>query len=92
MQKKVQPTSNNEVLLNLDESQINLRPEQRQKRTNSDSLNLNYTTDLNDKNRETLLYKDVNRLQLENKSYSKTLDKKINYYYNRLKKFKDTSI
>lgn len=73
------PASKNQVLLDLtDEPSIfDKNKEQKEEKIDNDSLNLKYTKDLRKESHDTLLYKDVHRLQPENKSLSKTIDKNI---------------
>lgn len=78
VQKKEQPYSKNQVVLNLsDEPSIFEKNKQQETKPEEDSLQLVPQTDLRQKSHETLLYKDVNRLQPEKQSLSKTIDKNI---------------
>ena len=70
--KEAHPAFKNEIKLNLDESQINLKTEP--KKNNEDSINLKYSTDLKEKSNARLFdnQAEQNRMQ-----YSKTIDKKM---------------
>jgi hypothetical protein len=70
--KEVQPTSKNEIKLNLDGPQINLKSEPQKNK--EDSINLKYSTDLKEKSNTRLF---DNQAEKNRQQYSKTLDKKM---------------
>ena len=74
-----QPYSKNQVVLNTENEHSIFDRNRNVKKgyVEEDNLNLKYTKDLREESHNTLLYKDVNRLQPEKQSYSKTLDKTI---------------
>ena len=77
-EKKEQPYSKNQVLLNLDdEPSIFEKNKINNERIDEPAIQLLKQTDLRQKNHDILLYKDVHRMQPEKQALSKTLDKKI---------------
>ncbi len=70
--KEIQPTSKNEVKLNIDTPQINLKSEQ--KKNNEDSIKLKYSTDLKEKSNTRLF---DNQVKQNRQQYAKTIDKKM---------------
>ena len=76
VQKKEQPYSKNQVVLNLSDEPT-IFEKKKAENIQETSLPLTTETDLRQKSHEMLLYKDVHRLKPEKQSLSKTIDKNI---------------